>query len=102
MRDEAGAGPRRSDDLIFDFGMHFCEDTEFYLKKGFRVVAVEANPAACRDAERRNAQAIASGQLTVVNRAISRSNEPLRFYVNTAEPARSTASEHLCKFCRSR
>ena len=31
-------------DLIYDLGMHVGQDTEFYLKKGFRVVAVEANP----------------------------------------------------------
>ena len=31
-------------DLIFDIGMHKGEDTEFYLKKGFRVVAIEADP----------------------------------------------------------
>ena len=30
--------------LIFDIGMHVGQDTEFYLKKGFNVVAVEANP----------------------------------------------------------
>ena len=28
------------DDLIYDVGMHQAEDTEFYLHKGFRVVAV--------------------------------------------------------------
>jgi hypothetical protein len=38
------------DNLIFDIGMNVCEDTDFYLEKGFRVVAVEANPAACRNA----------------------------------------------------
>ncbi len=26
------------DDLIYDVGMHTGEDTEFYLRKGFRVV----------------------------------------------------------------
>jgi FkbM family methyltransferase len=32
-------------DLVFDLGMNQGEDTEFYLSKGFHVVAVEANPA---------------------------------------------------------
>ena len=31
-------------DLIYDIGQHTGEDTAFYLGKGFRVVAVEANP----------------------------------------------------------
>ena len=30
--------------IIFDIGMHCGEDTDFYLKKGFTVVGVEANP----------------------------------------------------------
>ena len=31
-------------DLIYDVGMHKGEDTELYLKKGFRVIAFEADP----------------------------------------------------------
>lgn len=31
-------------DLIFDIGMYKGEDTDFYLKRGFRVIAFEANP----------------------------------------------------------
>jgi hypothetical protein len=30
--------------LIFDVGLHKGEDTDFYLRKGFRVVAFEAHP----------------------------------------------------------
>ena len=37
-------------DLIMDVGMHRGEDAEFYLKKGFRVVGVEANPELVADA----------------------------------------------------
>ena len=33
--------------LIFDIGCHLGEDSEFYLRKGFKVVAVEANPELC-------------------------------------------------------
>jgi len=32
-------------DLIFDIGANNGDDTAFYLKKGFRVVAIEADPA---------------------------------------------------------
>ena len=31
-------------DLIYDVGFHQGEDTAYYLKKGFRVVAFEAHP----------------------------------------------------------
>jgi hypothetical protein len=41
-------GSRKADDkhadLICDVGFHRGEDTAFYLKKGFRVVAFEAHP----------------------------------------------------------
>ena len=30
--------------LIFDIGFHKGEDTKYYLEKGYKVVAVEANP----------------------------------------------------------
>ena len=30
--------------LIYDVGMHKGEDSDFYLKKGFRVVGFEADP----------------------------------------------------------
>jgi len=34
--------PRWDEGLIYDAGMHRGEDAEFYLKKGFRVVGIEA------------------------------------------------------------
>ena len=36
--------PPKHLDLIYDVGMHKGEDTDYYLQKGFRVVAFEANP----------------------------------------------------------
>ena len=44
---------------ILDVGMDQCQDTEFYLKKGFRVVAVDASPEACARAQRRFAREVA-------------------------------------------
>ena len=75
--------------------MNICEDTDFYLKKGFRVVAVEANPATCAAGVSRYPDEIASGQLTILNRAISESRGPLRFFVCETESAWSTASADL-------
>jgi hypothetical protein len=40
-------------DLIYDVGLHLGEDSEFYLKKGFNVVAVEANPVNAAEAANR-------------------------------------------------
>ena len=67
-------------DLIFDIGMHLAEDTEFYLKKGFRVVAIEADPAYCANAAARFASEIAEGRLVVVNKAIAEASGTISFY----------------------
>ena len=57
--------------LIYDVGLHKGEDTDFYLRKGFSVVAFEADPdliALCRT---RFAQQLADGRLTIVEGAIA-------------------------------
>jgi FkbM family methyltransferase len=66
--------------LIYDIGMDNGDDSEFYLLKGFRVVAVEADPDLCRAAEQRFQTFLRSGQLTIVNRAIVPTAGPVTFY----------------------
>lgn len=68
--------------LIYDIGMHTGEDTAFYLKKGFQVVAVEANPVLCAKAAARFADAIRDQRLIIVNKAIAREAGPVTFYRN--------------------
>ncbi len=70
-------------DLIFDIGLHRGEDTEFYLGKGFRVVGVEANPALCAEVAERFSHQVASGQLTIVNKAIAERSGAIKFFVNS-------------------
>lgn len=67
-------------DLIYDIGMNAGEDSRFYLLKGFRVVAVEADPQLCGVAEHALRDFVATGQLTIVNRAIAEQAGPTMFY----------------------
>ena len=67
--------------LIFDVGMHVGQDTEFYLKKGFRVIAVEANPTLAEMAHEKFASEIASGQLTICNVALAHERDTIDFFV---------------------
>jgi FkbM family methyltransferase len=67
-------------DLIYDIGMHEGEDSKFYLLKGFRVVAVEADCELCEAAAERLRQFTATGQLTIVNLAIAPERGPATFY----------------------
>ena len=75
-------------DLVYDVGMHKGEDTEFYLRKGFRVIAFEADPELVRFCRNRLRDSIAQGSLTIVEGAILDSNDAdagqkkVRFYRN--------------------
>ena len=56
--------------LIYDVGLHHGQDTDFYLKKGFDVVAFEANPENAAVCRRKFADAIEKKQLTIIEGAI--------------------------------
>lgn len=68
--------------LIFDVGMHKGLDTEWYLAKGFKVVAVEANPFLARLVADRLSDAVADGRLVIENVGIAENEGSLPFYVN--------------------
>ena len=58
-------------DLIYDVGMNNGDDTAYYLARGFKVVAVEADPELYRSAEQRFALQLRAGQLSLLNVAIA-------------------------------
>jgi FkbM family methyltransferase len=68
--------------LIYDIGLHRGDDTDFYLKKGFRVIAIEANPRLIEHGRQRFAAQVASGQLTLVHAAMAGFKGEVEFYVN--------------------
>lgn len=90
-------------DLIYDLGLHRGEDTEFYLKKGFRVVAIDANPELCARAREQFRAEVDGGRLIVVNKAISDQRGTLTFYKNeltewgTVDPEWARRNERLGK-----
>jgi FkbM family methyltransferase len=71
-------------DLVFDLGMHKGEDTAFYLAKGYRVVAVEADPELVAHCRLRFSEAIRDGRVRIVEGAIAPGSESARvaFYRN--------------------
>ena len=70
------------EDLIFDVGMHVGQDTAFYLHKGFRVVAIEANPLLVKEASEHFKTFLDSGQLTILNVGVGDKAGTFPFYVN--------------------
>jgi FkbM family methyltransferase len=61
-------------DLIYDVGLHKGEDTDFYLRKGFRVIAFEADPDLSQQCKIRFREAIDSGKLVIIEGAILDAN----------------------------
>jgi FkbM family methyltransferase len=68
--------------LIYDIGMNTGQDTEFYLKKGFKVIAIEANPLLCKQAESKFAAYLKSGKLKILNVGIAKQNDLMDFFIN--------------------
>lgn len=68
--------------LIMDIGMNNAKDTLFYLKKGFRVVSVEANPQLVARARGILADYICSGQLTIESIGLGGQAGSFPFYKN--------------------
>ena len=68
-------------DLIYDVGLHNGDDTAYYLSKGYRVVAIEADPALVEQAHARFDKEIKRGRLTLLNVAIGPQEGMAHFWV---------------------
>jgi FkbM family methyltransferase len=84
-------------DLIYDVGAHKGEDSEFYLLKGFRVIAIEAVPELCEDIRSRLQLYLQSGQLTLISAAIAERASPVKFFVNRGNSVWGTTCENWAK-----
>jgi FkbM family methyltransferase len=80
------------DDLVYDVGAHLGEDSDFYLKLGYRVVAVEANPALVEKLRHRFENEIAAGRYSLIPRAIGTADAEVTFYVNKTFSVWGTAN----------
>lgn len=67
---------------IFDIGMYDSADTAYYLEKGNRVVAVEANEQFVKRANDRFRDDIASGRLVCLNAAVSSKTGPVELVLS--------------------
>jgi FkbM family methyltransferase len=68
--------------LIYDVGMHNGSDTEFYLRKGFDVIAIEANPDYVVRARHRFDAEIAAGRLIIHDVALTEAPGEVAFFVH--------------------
>lgn len=73
-------------DLIYDVGMNNGDDTAYYLHRGYRVVAVEADPHLVEHCRRRFAAAIQQDRLIIVHCAIGPTPGQARFWRCVEKP----------------
>jgi len=89
--------------LIFDIGCNNGDDTDFYLRKGFKVVALDADKSLCDEVSKRFVAEIKSGQLEVIYSAVGhKTGDVLTFFIsdekpdwNTCDPAFVSRNEKL-------
>ena len=70
--------------LVFDIGFYDGTDTDYYLRRGHKVIAFEANPALFEAGQHRYREAIASKQLTLLNLGVGKDDgEQIDFFIHT-------------------
>lgn len=69
-------------ELIFDVGFHRGEDTRHFLERGYRVVAVDADPRNIEWARSEFAQQLQGGQLLLEHAAVSDTESTIDFYLS--------------------
>jgi FkbM family methyltransferase len=85
-------------DLIFDVGASNGDDSGYYLHKGYRVLAVEPNPASISVLRRRFASAIDTGRYKLVTEAISASKGETQFWVCDDAPLWSSFDRKIASY----
>lgn len=68
--------------MIYDVGLFDGEDTAYYLSRGYRVVAIDANPASIASARVRFAPALASQRLVLLNVAMGTTTGTAEFWIS--------------------
>lgn len=76
--------------LVYDVGANNGDDSAYYLTKGCRVVAIDANPDMCACLRDRFRPEIEQGRMIVINVGVSDVSGELEFHVNRSRPAIST------------
>jgi FkbM family methyltransferase len=85
-------------DLIFDIGASCGSDSAYYLHKGYRVVAVEANPSSAARLRERFATEIAAGRLSLVEMAIAASDGKAPFWICDDLPGWSSFDRAIASY----
>jgi FkbM family methyltransferase len=78
------------ENLIYDVGMHNGDDTAYYLARGFRVIAIEADRHLAEQTSRRFEREIKAEKLIILNVGISDQDGASPFYISDSHPEWNT------------
>ena len=73
-------------ELVYDVGFNIGQDTAFYLSRGHRVVAIEADPTLAEDGRKRFSRDIEAGNLEIVNVGIAQEEGSAEFWICEGKP----------------
>jgi FkbM family methyltransferase len=76
--------------IAYDVGMNNGDDCEYYLKKGYQVVAIDANPLLCQQATRRFENEIRAGRVTILNLGVGPRSSRMTFFIHKGHSVLST------------
>ena len=68
--------------LIVDVGLHKGQDTAYYLSRGARVVAIDADPRMIEQARTTFAGAVADNRLHLIHAAVGVTNGTIPFHLS--------------------
>ncbi len=83
--------------LIFDLGFHNGDDTDFYLKKGFNVIAIEANPDLVSEGIKGLQKYIDEKRLVLINKAVSDKAGMINFYIHPTKSDWSSCDQNMAE-----
>ncbi|MFX1363492.1 MAG: FkbM family methyltransferase [Promethearchaeota archaeon] len=86
-----------NNEIIFDLGFHNGDDTNFYLKKGFKVVALEANQELVKRGLERFYDYIDEKRLILINKAISDKIGMINFYIHPKKSDWSSCDQKMAE-----
>lgn len=72
---------RMNEMLVFDIGMNDGRDSAYYLRRGCRVVGVEADPRLAAQSKHRFSREIKEGRFSVVNAGVAEREGEAEFWV---------------------
>lgn len=83
--------------LVFDIGFHQGEDTRYYLYRGFRVVAVEADCRLVAAGRERFREEIASRQLVLLHRIVDTGERPEAVFYLSGNSEWNSVHRHIAE-----